>query len=220
MNVWVGDDRRRRSPAGDLRHDRGDPPVLLGRTTTATWSTSQDTGGDENWHLHVVDLETGDDRDVTPFDGVQAHVLGISRRRPGHILVGLNKDNPQLHDAYLLDLETGKLDRAAQNPGYYAWLVDNELRPRGGMRIRDDGSGTFELDGATLLELDADDAISTRPIGFTADDSTLYVITPARRTPPASCRSRPARRPRRSPTTRPTTSPRPSSTRSPAPSRS
>ena len=116
---------------------------------------------------------------MTPFDGVQARVLGISRRRPGHILVGLNKDNPELHDAYLLDLETGKLERAAENPGYYDWLVDNELRPRGGMRMRDDGSGTFELDGATLLELDADDAISSQAIGFTADDSTLYVITPA-----------------------------------------
>ena len=45
--------------------------------------------------------------------------------------------------------------------------------------MRDDGSGTFELDGATLLELDADDAISSQAIGFTADDAALYVITPA-----------------------------------------
>ena len=45
--------------------------------------------------------------------------------------------------------------------------------------MRDDGSGTFELDGATLLELDADDAISSHAIGFTADDAALYVITPA-----------------------------------------
>ena len=87
----------------------------------------------------------------------------------------------------------------AENPGYYDWLVDNELRPRGGMRMRDDGSGTFELDGATLLELDADDAISSHALGFTADDATLYVITPAGATPPASSRSRPARRPGRSP---------------------
>ena len=178
LNVWVGD------IAGDAARpvtsdtDRG--------IRSYTWAADgrhliylQDRGGDENWHLHIVDPESGDDRDATPFDGVQARVLGISRRRPGHILVGLNKDNPELHDAYLLELETGKLDRLAQNPGYYDWLVDNELRPRGGMRMRDDGSGTFELDGATLLELDADDAISSHAIGFTADDSTLYVITPA-----------------------------------------
>ena len=178
LNVWVGD------LAGDTARpvtsdtDRG--------IRSYSWAADgrhliylQDSGGDENWHLHIVDPESGADRDATPFDGVQARVLGISRRRPGHILVGLNKDNPELHDAYLLELETGKLERAAENPGYYDWLVDNELRPRGGMRMRDDGSGSFELDGATLLELDADDAISSQAIGFTADDSTLYVITPA-----------------------------------------
>ncbi len=178
LNVWVGDIGGDAARPVTSDTDRG--------IRSYTWAADgrhliylQDSGGDENWHLHIVDPETGDDRDATPFDGVQARVLGISRRRPGHILVGLNKDNPELHDAYLLDLETGKLDRAAQNPGYYDWLVDNELRPRGGMRMRDDGSGTFELDGATLLELDADDAISSQAIGFTADDSTLYVITPA-----------------------------------------
>ena len=178
LNVWVGDIGGDAARPVTSDTDRG--------IRSYTWAADgrhliylQDSGGDENWHLHIVDPETGDDRDATPFDGVQARVLGISRRRPGHILVGLNKDNPELHDAYLLDLETGKLDRAAQNPGYYDWLVDNDLRPRGGMRMRDDGSGTFELDGATLLELDADDAISSQAIGFTADDSTLYVITPA-----------------------------------------
>ena len=106
-------------------------------------------------------------------------MLGVSRRHPGHMLIGLNKDRPELHDAYLLELATGKLELVAENPGYYDWLVDNELRPRGGMRMRDDGSGTFELDGATLLELDADDAMSSQALGFTADDGALYVITPA-----------------------------------------
>ena len=95
------------------------------------------------------------------------------------MLIGLNKDRPELHDAYLLELATGKLELVAENPGYYDWLVDNELRPRGGMRMRDDGSGTFELDGATLLELDADDAMSSQALGFTADDGALYIITPA-----------------------------------------
>ena len=83
--------------------------------------------------------------------------------------------------------------------------------------MRDDGSGTFELDGATLLELDADDAISSQAIGFTADDAALYVDHPRRgqRRRPRADRARRGR-PRRSPTTRPTTSPPPSSTRSPA----
>jgi dipeptidyl aminopeptidase/acylaminoacyl peptidase len=139
----------------------------------------QDSGGDENWRVHVVDPETGDDRDATPFEGVQARVLGVSRRKPGHVLLGLNKENPELHDAHLLELATGSLELVAENPGYVDWLVDNELRPRGGMRMRDDGSGAFELDGSILLELDPDDAISSHAVGFTAEDDALYAVTSA-----------------------------------------
>jgi dipeptidyl aminopeptidase/acylaminoacyl peptidase len=178
LNVWVGELEGDGARPVTEDTDRG--------IRTYRWAEDdrhllylQDTGGDENWRIHVVDPDTGADRDATPFDGVQARVLGISRRRPGHVLVGLNKENPELHDAYLLEVETGKLERVAENPGYYAWLVDNELRPRGGMRMRDDGSGVFELDGAPLLELDPDDAMASQAIGFTADDAALYVVTPA-----------------------------------------
>jgi dipeptidyl aminopeptidase/acylaminoacyl peptidase len=178
LNVWVGDlDGNGARPVTNDT-DRG--------IRSYRWAEDgrhlvylQDSGGDENWRFHIVDPETGADRDATPFDGVQARVLGVSRRHPGHMLIGLNKDRPELHDAYQLELATGKLELVAENPGYYDWLVDNELRPRGGMRMRDDGSGTFELDGATLLELDADDAMSSHALGFTADDGALYVITPA-----------------------------------------
>jgi dipeptidyl aminopeptidase/acylaminoacyl peptidase len=178
LNVWVGDLDGDGARPVTADTDRG--------IRTYRWAEDgrhliylQDSGGDENWRVHVVDPETEEDRDATPFEGVQARVLGVSRRRPGHVLLGLNKDNPELHDAYLLELETGTLDRVAQNPGYYDWLVDNDLRPRGGVRMRDDGSGAFELDGTTLLELDADDAISSSALGFTADDASLYVVTPA-----------------------------------------
>jgi dipeptidyl aminopeptidase/acylaminoacyl peptidase len=178
LNVWVGDlDGNGARPVTNDT-DRG--------IRSYRWAEDgrhlvylQDSGGDENWRFHIVDPETGADRDATPFDGVQARVLGVSRRHPGHMLIGLNKDRPELHDAYLLELATGNLELVAENPGYYDWLVDNELRPRGGMRMRDDGSGTFELDGATLLELDADDAMSSQALGFTADDGALYIITPA-----------------------------------------
>ena len=54
----------------------------------------QDGGGDENWHLRVVDLEGGSDRDLTPFDGVQARIIGHDRSRPHHLLVGLNRTDP------------------------------------------------------------------------------------------------------------------------------
>ena len=178
LNVWVGDLSGDGARPVTSDTDRG--------IRTYRWAEDgrhliylQDSGGDENWRVHVVDPKTGEDRDATPFEGVQGRVMGVSRRHPGHVLLGLNKDNPELHDVHRLELATGELERVAENPGYVDWLVDNELRVRGGVRMHDDGSATFELDGATLLELDPDDAVTAQAVGFSADDASLYAISSA-----------------------------------------
>ena len=43
----------------------------------------QDTGGDENWRLHDVNLETMPRRDLTPFEGVQVQLIGTNKQAPG-----------------------------------------------------------------------------------------------------------------------------------------
>ena len=58
----------------------------------------QDVGGDENWRLYDVDPRTLERRDLTPFEGIHATIIGTSKRRPDEVLVGINADNPQLHD--------------------------------------------------------------------------------------------------------------------------
>src|SRR5580704_5786054 len=80
----------------------------------------QDSGGDENWRLHDVDLTTMQRRDLTPFDGVQAQIIAAEKKFPTDVLVGLNRDNPQLHDVYRLDLVTGELVKEVENPGFIA----------------------------------------------------------------------------------------------------
>ncbi len=87
----------------------------------------QDTGGDENWRLHDVDLPTMQRRDLTPFDGVQTDLIATERDFPDEILIGLNKDNPQLHDVYRLDLQTGELTKELVNPGLIGMLADAQL---------------------------------------------------------------------------------------------
>ena len=87
----------------------------------------QDTGGDENWRLHDVNLETMHRRDLTPFAGVQAQIVATSKKFPTEVLVGLNRDNEQLHDVYRLDLLTGDLALEVKNPGFVGWLADEEM---------------------------------------------------------------------------------------------
>ncbi len=88
----------------------------------------QDVGGDENWRLYDVDPESLERRDLTPFDRIHATIIGTSKRRPTEVLVGINADNPQLHDVYRLHLVTGELVKEIENPGYAGWLADEDLR--------------------------------------------------------------------------------------------
>ena len=99
----------------------------------------QDTGGDENWRLHDVDVATMERRDLTPFDGVQTQIIAAERTRPTEILVGLNRDNPQLHDVYRLDLESGELTREVENFGVVGWVADAQMVVRAAVQPQPDG---------------------------------------------------------------------------------
>ncbi len=143
----------------------------------------QDTGGDENWRLHDVDLTTMARRDLTPFDGVQTQIVAMERDFPTEVLVGLNKDNPQLHDVYRLDLNTGGLTKELDNPGFLAWLADSRLVVRGAFAPQPDGGivamvrDSADDDWRPLLEVPAEDALSTDPVAFSADGRSLLMVS-------------------------------------------
>jgi dipeptidyl aminopeptidase/acylaminoacyl peptidase len=182
LNVWVGsiggDDF---APVTDDR-DRGIRGYFWPRDNRHLLYI-QDKGGDENWRLYSVDLETGETGDLTPFEGVQAQVLAQSREKPNELLLAINKDNPQLHDVYHLDLTTGALEKTRENPGFMAWVTDHQLNVRLGMAMQPDG-GLVLLQPAgdgwePLLSFDADDALNSGPAGFTKDGKGLYMQTSA-----------------------------------------
>ena len=78
----------------------------------------RDKDGSENFRIYDVDLETGVERDLTPMDDVQCRLIAHCKDFPNDVLIGLNKDNPQLHDVYHLELTTGKLEKIVENPGF------------------------------------------------------------------------------------------------------
>jgi dipeptidyl aminopeptidase/acylaminoacyl peptidase len=143
----------------------------------------QDTGGDENWRLHDVDLETMDRRDLTPFDGVQARVVAMERKFPTDLLVALNRDNPELHDVYKLDLVTGELTKVVENPGFIGFLADAQLAVRATIAPQPDGSlvllvrDTAEADWRPLLTVPADDALTSDPIAFSEDGGSILGVS-------------------------------------------
>jgi len=143
----------------------------------------QDTGGDENWRLHDVDLTTMQRRDLTPFEGVQAQIIAIEKKFPTDVLVGLNRDNPQLHDVYRLDLVTGELVKEVENPGFIGWIADAGLVVRCGIAPQPDGGMVLMVrDGAggdwrPLQAIAAEDAMTSEPIAVSADGASLLATS-------------------------------------------
>jgi len=143
----------------------------------------QDTGGDENWRLYDVDLTTMRHRDLTPFEGVQAQILATEKKLPNDVLVGLNRDNPALHDVYRLDLTTGDLVKEVENPGFAGWVADTHLVTRVGVGLEPDGSVVVRVrDGADgdwrlLLTLPAEDALTSGPIAISPDGASMLAMS-------------------------------------------
>ena len=144
----------------------------------------QDTGGDENWRLHDVDLETMLRRDLTPFEGVQARVIASNKKFPTEILVGLNRENPQLHDVFRLDLRTGEMTLEVKNPGFAGWLADEDMVIRAGFAPKPNGDLDLMVrdgmldDWRLLLTVPADDVTVSDVVSFSADGRSLLGITP------------------------------------------
>ncbi|MEH2406009.1 hypothetical protein [Nostoc sp.] len=82
----------------------------------------QDSNGDENFHLHLVNIHSKIVRDLTPFQGAKAELVELEPKFPDQMLVALNLNNPQKFDVYRINLKeesspvvpqsTGRLDKA------------------------------------------------------------------------------------------------------------
>ncbi len=146
----------------------------------------QDKGGDENWHVYTVNLDTKQERDLTPFEGVQARIMAVDPKFPNEILVSINDRDVRFHDVHRANLLTGKLTLEAENDqGFVGWLADHHFQIRGAVKFNPNGGSTLLVrdnpDSAwrTLVEWEPQDALNSGPEGFTPDGKGLYVITSA-----------------------------------------
>ena len=159
----------------------------------------QDLAGDENWQVHVVDITTKEDRNLTPFEEIpgpdgkplrlpngkplrpQAQIVSVSHKFADEILVGLNNRNPQFHDIYRLNILTGELKLIQPNDRFMSFQYDedyniryaSQMTPDGGIEIFEpDGRGGWKLAQSIPME----DTLTTSPVGFDKTGTVLYMI--------------------------------------------
>lgn len=139
----------------------------------------QDKGGNENFHLFAVDLDGKNQTELTPGDEVKADIIDDLEDNDKEMIIGLNKRNPQIFDAYRINIETGDMKLVAENPGNITgWLTDN----KGNIRV---ATSTDGINVSVLYrENEADEfseLITTNfkesfsPLFFDFDDKHLYV---------------------------------------------
>ncbi len=141
----------------------------------------KDKDGDENHHLYRIDLASREIKDLTPYDGVRAEVMGVSSRLPNVVLVGLNNRDKHLYDTYRIDLTTGKDTLVEENPGYLGYLVDDDYNLRFATTANPDGSQEVLRRGddgkyVNYTHISATDNFNTGPIGLDADGRILYMF--------------------------------------------
>jgi dipeptidyl aminopeptidase/acylaminoacyl peptidase len=181
LNVWV-------APLGQLDKAR----VITNDTKRGIrqhfWAEDgktvlyiQDEGGDENFRLYGVDVASAKVTDLTPLKGVQAQVWAMSERRPNEVIVGLNNRDARYHDAWRIDLRTGKRTLVYQNTrGFGDFDFDADNRLRLARESKEDGSFvTYSRVGKEwqpLFTTPPADSLTTSTIGFDGTGTKLLML--------------------------------------------
>lgn len=180
LNVWVGpaDAPEKARP---VTHDtvRG-IRFHLWAFTSAHVLYIQDKGGDENWRVYSVAVESGETKDLTPLEGVNARFQHVSHKFPEEILVGLNDRDPQHHDVYRINIATGERRCILQNEEFAEFVTDDDYTIRFAQRTTPDG-GTEVLspgeDGAwtPFTHIPMEDSMMTWLLGFDKTGKVLHM---------------------------------------------
>jgi dipeptidyl aminopeptidase/acylaminoacyl peptidase len=142
---------------------------------------SKDFMGDENYHLVSVDSDGRNLVDLTPFEKVRTEIIDARMDHDDEMIVRLNKRNPEVFDAYRLDLKARQLTQIAENPGNITgWITDHDGRIRvavatdgvnSSILYREDEMAPFKTVVTTSFRE------SIQPLFFSFDNRKLYAIS-------------------------------------------
>jgi len=199
MNVWV-------APVDNPEKAIAVTNDTLRGIRTYFWSYNneqilylQDLGGDENWQLHAVNVDTKEDKALTPFEEIigpdgqpvtmpngkklrpRANVQEVSYKYPNEILISLNTRNPQYFDIFKLNIISGEMNMIQQNDRFAGFQTDDDYKVRYALENTPDGGmEIFIPDGKsgwkTFDKIAMGDALTTSPISFNKTGDVLYMI--------------------------------------------
>lgn len=186
LNIWIapreslGDDAAAATPITKST-DRPIRSSMWSPDSTAVLYI-QDKGGDENFLLYSVNIASGKETTLTPFENTRVDIVGGSESIRDQILIGLNNRDPQFHDVHRLNLTTGALELVYENNGYAGFVADDTLTLRMAMAQNAAGGTDYFRMTDNVVEDEPfettamEDSLTTQPAGYTNDGAILYWI--------------------------------------------
>ncbi|GAA4969177.1 S9 family peptidase [Algibacter aquimarinus] len=146
-----------------------------------------DKGGNENYHLFAVNIDGTNQKELTPFDGVQVSILEGLKEDKDHMIISMNKNNPQIFEPYKINIISGDLEQLYKNEdpanpiNGYQFDKDGKLRGFAKMRNGVNVDLYYTLDGQNyevMKELSWKDSFSIASFNYASDNPhEAYVIS-------------------------------------------
>lgn len=93
-----------------------------------------DQGGNEEYHLFAVDVSGENLLELTPFEGVKVEILNSLKEDQDHMIISMNKNNPQIFDPYRININTGEIVQLYKNEDIANPIMGYEFDKNGELR--------------------------------------------------------------------------------------
>ena len=93
-----------------------------------------DKGGNEDYHLFAVNIDGTNPKELTPYDGVKVNILALLKEDKDHMIISMNKNNPQVFDPYKININTGEVVQLYENTDLANPITGYEFDKDGNLR--------------------------------------------------------------------------------------
>ncbi len=144
----------------------------------------RDIAGEENEQLHLINLESGEVRNITNNPKVKTRLVGEVKELPGQLFFSKNDRDPRIFDLHRLDLESGEVELVYENQeGFLSLTLDHRGEVRLGTRYDDQGNMDImkrnsEGNWEPFIKVPFEDVTGMSFVAADWERDTLYWVDP------------------------------------------